>query len=73
LNDGREQELVTNAVVRGADGPRGVHAPDYPGAAQAIEAVTPQRDFFVLAHLGIPRVDAADWRLEIAGLVERSR
>jgi DMSO/TMAO reductase YedYZ molybdopterin-dependent catalytic subunit len=40
---------------------------------QAIEAVTPQRDFFVLAHLGIPRVDAADWRLEIAGLVERSR
>lgn len=39
---------------------------------QAIEAVTPQRDLFVLAHLGIPRVDAADWRLEIGGLVERS-
>jgi sulfane dehydrogenase subunit SoxC len=38
---------------------------------QAIEAVTPQRDLFVLAHLGIPRVDAAGWRLEIAGLVER--
>jgi sulfane dehydrogenase subunit SoxC len=38
---------------------------------QAIEAVTPQRDLFVLAHLGIPRVDAADWRLEIAGLLER--
>ncbi len=38
---------------------------------QAIEAVTPQRDLFVLAHLGIPRVEALDWRLEIAGLVER--
>jgi sulfane dehydrogenase subunit SoxC len=38
---------------------------------QAIETVTPQRDLFVLAHLGIPHVDALDWRLEIAGLVER--
>jgi sulfane dehydrogenase subunit SoxC len=39
---------------------------------QAVETVTPQRDLFVLAHLGIPRVDAGEWRLEIAGLVERS-
>jgi sulfane dehydrogenase subunit SoxC len=38
---------------------------------QAIERVTAQRDLFVLAHLGIPRVDAAQWRLEIAGLVDR--
>ncbi|HZU90031.1 MAG TPA: molybdopterin-dependent oxidoreductase [Stellaceae bacterium] len=35
------------------------------------EAVTPQRDLFVLAHLGVPRVDVARWRLDIAGLVER--
>ncbi|HJU16571.1 MAG TPA: molybdopterin-dependent oxidoreductase [Stellaceae bacterium] len=38
---------------------------------QATAAVTAQRDLFVLAHLGIPRVDAAEWRLQIAGLVER--
>jgi hypothetical protein len=28
---------------------------------QVIEAVTPQRDLFVLAHPVIPRVDAARW------------
>jgi sulfane dehydrogenase subunit SoxC len=38
---------------------------------RVIEALTPQCDLFVLAHLGIPRVDADRWRLEIAGLVER--
>lgn len=38
---------------------------------QTVEEVTVQRDLFVLAHLGIPRVDAAGWRLQIAGLVER--
>jgi sulfane dehydrogenase subunit SoxC len=38
---------------------------------QTTQTVTPQRDLFVLAHLGIPRVDVAQWRLEIAGLVER--
>ncbi len=38
---------------------------------QMIAPLTPQRDLFVLAHLGIPRVDAAAWRLDIAGLVER--
>lgn len=38
---------------------------------QTTERVTAQRDLFVLAHLGIPRVDVAEWRLEIAGLVER--
>jgi DMSO/TMAO reductase YedYZ molybdopterin-dependent catalytic subunit len=38
---------------------------------QVVEAVTPQRDLFVLAHLGIPRVDPERWRLEIGGLVER--
>jgi sulfane dehydrogenase subunit SoxC len=39
---------------------------------QTTEPVTAQRDLFVLAHLGIPRVDAAAWRLEISGLVEWS-
>jgi sulfane dehydrogenase subunit SoxC len=38
---------------------------------QTIASITPQRDLFVLAHLGIPRVDVAQWRLDIAGLVER--
>jgi sulfane dehydrogenase subunit SoxC len=35
------------------------------------ERITPQRDLFVLAHLGIARVEAASWQLEIGGLVER--
>jgi DMSO/TMAO reductase YedYZ molybdopterin-dependent catalytic subunit len=38
---------------------------------QTTAPVTAQQDLFVLAHLGIPRVDAAAWRLAIAGLVER--
>src|SRR6185437_3335559 len=39
---------------------------------QLVERVTPQRDLFVLAHLGIPHVEAAQWRLAVAGLVGRS-
>ncbi|MGH7031394.1 MAG: molybdopterin-dependent oxidoreductase, partial [Stellaceae bacterium] len=38
---------------------------------RTIARVTPQSELFVLAHLGIPRVEVALWRLEIAGLVER--
>lgn len=33
--------------------------------------LTPAADLFVLAHLGIPRVEAAGWRLLVDGLVER--
>jgi sulfane dehydrogenase subunit SoxC len=32
---------------------------------------TSQADLFTLAHLGIPEVDVAEWRLAIEGLVER--
>jgi len=39
---------------------------------QVIEPITPQHDLFMLAHMGIPRPDAA-WRLEIGGLVERAQ
>lgn len=39
---------------------------------QLVERVTPQRDLFVLAHLGIPHVEARQWRLAVAGLVERT-
>jgi sulfane dehydrogenase subunit SoxC len=35
------------------------------------ERVTPVRDLFVLAHLGVPRVDPERWSLCIEGLVER--
>jgi DMSO/TMAO reductase YedYZ molybdopterin-dependent catalytic subunit len=38
---------------------------------QLVARVTPQRELFVLAHLGIPHVAAADWRLAIGGLIER--
>jgi DMSO/TMAO reductase YedYZ molybdopterin-dependent catalytic subunit len=33
------------------------------------DAVTAQRDLFVLAHVGVPRVDARHWTLAIDGLV----
>jgi DMSO/TMAO reductase YedYZ molybdopterin-dependent catalytic subunit len=35
------------------------------------DAVTNVEDVLVLAHLGIPRINAADWRLGIDGLVGR--
>jgi DMSO/TMAO reductase YedYZ molybdopterin-dependent catalytic subunit len=38
---------------------------------QLLEPITPQRDIFVLAHFGLPRVDLQSWRLEIGGLVRR--
>ncbi|MGH6677455.1 MAG: molybdopterin-dependent oxidoreductase, partial [Bradyrhizobium sp.] len=40
---------------------------------QLIEPITPQRDLFVLAHIGIPKIDPASWRLDIGGMVERPR
>lgn len=38
---------------------------------QTAERVTPTGDLFVLAHLGIPRVDPARWSLTIDGLARR--
>jgi sulfane dehydrogenase subunit SoxC len=38
---------------------------------QTIAPLTRQQDLFVLAHLGVPRVDLSQWRLDIAGLVAR--
>src|SRR5947208_12946747 len=35
------------------------------------EPVTPSDDVYVIAHMGIARVDVAQWRLSVAGLVER--
>ena len=36
------------------------------------DGVTATEDLFVLAHLGVPRIEAADWSLEIDGLVGRA-
>ena len=36
---------------------------------QMTSKLTAQRDLFVLAHVGIPRVDASAWTLRISGLV----
>jgi DMSO/TMAO reductase YedYZ molybdopterin-dependent catalytic subunit len=33
--------------------------------------ITPTDDVYVIAHMGIARVDVADWRLTVDGLVER--
>lgn len=38
---------------------------------QTVAPLTRQQDLFVLAHLGVPRVDLSQWRLDIAGLVTR--
>jgi sulfane dehydrogenase subunit SoxC len=38
---------------------------------QTIERVTATDDLFVLAHLGVPRIDPAHWSLTIDGLVRR--
>ncbi|MFM9887875.1 MAG: molybdopterin-dependent oxidoreductase [Burkholderiales bacterium] len=40
---------------------------------ELVDRVTPQRDLFVLAHVGVPQIDVATWRLEIGGLIERPR
>lgn len=40
---------------------------------QTIAPVTATEDLFILAHLGIPRVDPARWSLTIDGLVGRQR
>src|SRR5262245_42761704 len=34
---------------------------------------TPTADFFVIAHMGIARLDAARWTLRVEGAVERPR
>jgi DMSO/TMAO reductase YedYZ molybdopterin-dependent catalytic subunit len=34
-------------------------------------AITPSRSLFMLAHLGIARIDAHEWRLEVGGLVKQ--
>ncbi|MEZ5402115.1 MAG: sulfite oxidase [Bryobacteraceae bacterium] len=37
------------------------------------EWITPDDEFFWVGHYGYPNVDAASWKLEIAGLVDRPR
>lgn len=34
-------------------------------------AITPREDFFVFHQTTVPTIDAADWKLEVAGLVRR--
>lgn len=38
---------------------------------EIMDAVTATEDLFVLAHLGVPRVDPAQWSLTIDGLAVR--
>ncbi len=40
---------------------------------QTTSWITPKEHFFFVAHYGYPEVNAAAWRLEVAGLVENSR
>ena len=38
---------------------------------QLTEDVTPREDVIVLCHLGVPRLDAASWEMQIDGLVSK--
>jgi hypothetical protein len=38
-----------------------------------VDRITAERDLFLIAHLGVARVDAESWRLAIGGLVERAQ
>lgn len=38
---------------------------------QLVADITPQHDLFVLAHMGVPQVDAAKWTLSVDGLVRQ--
>ena len=38
---------------------------------QLVTRVTPTEHIYVLAHFGIPQIDAADWRLDVGGLVDK--
>lgn len=37
------------------------------------DRVTPERDLFMIAHLGIAHVDQSSWRLTLGGLIDRPR
>jgi DMSO/TMAO reductase YedYZ molybdopterin-dependent catalytic subunit len=37
---------------------------------QLLSRITPQRDLFVLAHVGVPQIDPEKWTLAITGLVQ---
>src|SRR5579872_445902 len=39
---------------------------------QLLSRITPQDDLFVLGHVGIPRLAAEHWTLDVTGLVRRS-
>ncbi|GAC1548211.1 MAG: sulfite dehydrogenase [Candidatus Velthaea sp.] len=58
---------AAQAGVRPSDAPQIVFSP----LARQREIVTPNRDFFVRNHAGVPSLDAAHHRLLIDGLVER--
>ena len=36
---------------------------------QLLDRITAQRDLFVLAHVGVPRIDVKTWTLSVTGLV----
>ena len=56
---GRRVEMAPHQTVR--------HVPLTPH--ELIEDITPQADLFVLAHLGVPRINIENWTLTITGLV----
>jgi sulfite oxidase len=49
--------------------PEGLNTASWP--VHADHLITPTEQFFTRSHAAVPRIDAATWRLEIGGLVDR--
>ena len=46
---------------------------DFRQPSDLADRVTSQRELFVLAHMSVPEVDVAAWRLDVTGLVDEPR
>jgi len=53
--------------------PRGFTLRQPAGPDQLVDAITPENCLFMVTHLGIARLDVADWSLSIDGMVGRPR
>ena len=67
------QEEVLEWIDQPPDPPPGVSLPNQLDWEELDSWLTPADDFFVINHYDQPVISAADWRLDIGGLVARPR
>jgi DMSO/TMAO reductase YedYZ molybdopterin-dependent catalytic subunit len=70
---GLVEYATVSRYMNGLRAPRDVSVEGYEkyGEKAALVAITPNEDFYVTSKGATPRVDAAQWRLKVDGLVER--